>query len=208
MTKFLYLILLLSTINVSSQNWTDSIIDKLDNKIYIVAKASKAKSSFFSKKFNKNDTIITHIGLGYKTDKKFLVTHVTDREDSKNALIIESLYDFTNTQNKTTHLSIWAINSCNDELQDFIENLKKMQSIVIEFDFDFKLNNGENKLYCSEFCYKVLSKTLPDTFKIKPQKIILEGLAKAYLKRNELVFYPVDFFQSLDLFEKVIEIKL
>lgn len=209
MKIFFYIFLTLTTINVNSQIWTDSIINKLDaNNIYIIAKASSTKSSFISKKFNSNDTLITHIGLGYKRDEEFLVIHVTDRENVKNALIKESLYDFTNTQNKTTYVSIWSIKTNEKELFNFIKNLKKAQSTTIEFDFDFQLNNGKNKLYCSEFCYKILHKTLPNIIKIKPQKIILDGLAKAYLKKDELVFYPVDFFQSLKIFEKVVEFKM
>lgn len=175
-----------------------------DYEIYIVCRATKNKQNIIAKDFNLKDSLITHIGLGVKTNNGLIVYNVSNFKKSASAssLVIESLDEFLKIDDLIAY-SVWSIKVKDIVKIDKLYNLiKKSQEIKVEFDYDFSLDNGKTKLYCSEFVYNML--TLSGIIaNVEPVVKKLNPFYSKALKRNELEYIPVDFFQINEDFQKV-----
>ncbi|MDI1318218.1 hypothetical protein [Flavobacterium sp.] len=176
------------------------------NSLYLFCRGTIAKSGLIAEKFNNTDKKITHVGIGYLDNNVLKIYNVTDCDSTKTALIIDNLDSFTS--NGTYYLSVWK---CNNNEREFLK-LKEICSAFskrkVYFDFSFTLNKNDTVLYCSEFCSRVLKQINSRKFDFKPKKMILESYYKALLNREELIYYPVDFFQESPHFTKLLEITL
>lgn len=73
------------------------------------------------------------------------------------------------------------------------------------FDGSFIIANDDS-LYCSEFCARVLNNLGVTALKFNPITIELKNaFFQSVLERNFLTYFPVDFFESTNLFKKVFE---
>ncbi|MDN3677425.1 YiiX/YebB-like N1pC/P60 family cysteine hydrolase [Flavobacterium paronense] len=192
---------LIFAINVYSQDKIANL--KLEkNTIYIFSRGTQTKSGIIAEKFNSHDRKITHVGIGFWEHNDIRIYHVVDIDSSQTALVITDLKSFINES--VYYLSIWK---CDNNTIDF-KNLKKIckrySSKKIYFDFSFNLNDG-NTLYCSEFCATVLNETNSDIFNFKPKVMQLDTFYKTVLERDELLYYPVDFFEDDNCFTKIYE---
>lgn len=200
-SKAIWIVFFLFVINANSQ----SNIDRLKfekNTIYIFSRGTKTKSGIIAEKFNNKDKKITHVGIGFLENKELKIYNVVDVDTVQTALIINNLKEFLN--DTVYYLSIWK---CNTNYIDFL-NLKKICKTYITqkiyFDFSFNLNNG-NRMYCSEFCSTVLKETNPVKFNFRPEVMKLDSFYKTVLERDELVYFPVDFFEDNSNFKKIFE---
>ncbi|WP_162127117.1 hypothetical protein [Flavobacterium phycosphaerae] len=195
-------LLLLFTFDAISQNSIDNLKFE-DNTVYLFSRGTKTKSGLIAKKFNSNDRYITHVGIGFVENNKMRIYNVIDCDTTKTALVIDNLKSFV--CEKAYYLSIWK---CKSNKQEFLK-LKKIcheySSRKVYFDYSFKLNEKDNILYCSEFCSRVLKVINSTKFNFHPKKMKLESFYRAVLSRDELLYYPVDFFQEGKLFSKIFE---
>lgn len=197
------LLLMLYSVDVFSQNTFENIKFE-ENTVYIFSRGTEAKSGLIAEKFNSNDRCITHVGIGFIENNELRIYNVVDCDSTKTALVIDNLESFVS--NRVYYLSIWK---CDSKLSEFL----KLQAICHEylnhkvyFDFSFILDEKDTVLYCSEFCSRVLRMTNSIKFDFQPKKIKLESFYRAVLKRAELIYYPVDFFQENESFTKIFEI--
>lgn len=203
-TKIQFLFLLFS-INVSPQIAIKNL-EFEQNTLYLFCRGTIAKSGLIAEKFNNTDKKSTHVGIGYLDDNILKIYNVTDCDSSKTALVIDDLDSFTTSS--TYFLSVWK---CNNNEREFLK-LKQICSAFskrkVYFDFSFTLNEKDTVLYCSEFCSRVLKQINSRKFDFKPMKMILEPYYQALLNREELIYYPVDFFEESPYFTKLFEINL
>lgn len=177
-----------------------------DNEIFIVCRSTKNKQNIIAKDFNLKDSLTTHIGLGIKTTESMLIYNVSNVKKSNNgsALLIEDLDGFLNVDDIKAY-SIWSIKiDDKTKIEKLKDLIKKHLKSKIVFDYEFSLNNEENKLYCSEFVYNML--TLSGIIeRTNPSVKVLNQLYSKALKKNELEYIPVDFFQIIEGFQLVNE---
>jgi hypothetical protein len=199
----IFLLLLLFSVNAISQKTIENIKFE-ENTIYVFSRGTKTKSGLIAEKFNVSDKNVTHVGIGFVENNELKIYNVIDCDTTKTALVIDDLKSFVS--NKVYYLSVWK---CDNNIKDFL----KLQAICHEylnrkvyFDFAFTLEEKDTVLYCSEFCSRVLRITNSKKFDFQPKKMKLESFYKAVLKREELIYYPVDFFQDNKSFSKIFEI--
>ena len=197
-----FFLLLIFTANAIAQN-TIKNVKFAENTIYIFCRGTKTKSGLIAGKFNLKDRQITHVGIGFIEKKQLKIYNVIDCDSSKTALVIDDLKSFIGDE--VFYVSIWK---CKNNRQEFL-TLKKTcleySSHKVYFDYSFDLSGKGNALYCSEFCSRVLRMTNAKKFNFHPQKMKLQSFYKAVLRREELLYYPVDFFQESDCFLKIFE---
>lgn len=197
-----FFLLLLFSINSTAQNVIKNLKFR-QNTIYVFCRGTKTKSGLIAGKFNVKDRLITHIGIGFVENDVLKIYNVIDCDSSKTALITDNLKSFV--CDKAYYLSIWK---CKNNLQEFLrlkEACYKQSRPKVYFDYSFNLNDNDNNLYCSEFCYRMLKTANSVKFNFYPHKKKLESFYRAVLRREELLYYPVDFFQSNKNFTKIFE---
>lgn len=180
-------------------------IKSLDStSLYIVGKLSNAKSSYV-RKYNDFYKDINHISIGYFIGDEFYISHVSDREDSKDAFIIEKWDNYLLSSSGYKKIVIWEYSGMYLNKNRFQNTIERYKESKVVFDFDFDLNNSKDTVYCSEFCYNILKESISG-ISFEPRTIILDDLEKAYLGRDTLTYYPVDFFLVHPDFKKVYEL--
>ena len=173
--------------------------------IYIFARGTTLKSNLVSHKFNYVDTNITHVGIGYIKNGHVLIYNVTDNGNSAaSALVIDSITSFIKGED-VFYFSIWECDNKNAAYQPVLKGLQAATTTKIKFDPFFSLYN--DALYCSEFCYKILSAVPLLNGRFVPRELDLNNeLYENILNTKVLRYFPVDFFQTGSLFTKVYEI--
>ncbi len=172
-----------------------------ENCIYIFTRSTTGKKGFIAEDFNIRDSISTHIGVGFIKKGKFIIYNVDNVKKSKHqsSLIREDYSSFINL-NDIYHSSIWQYKVTTSKMNELHDVLKSFENNIISFDKEFKLNNSESNLYCSEFVFLVLEKLdIAKTF--IPVKKDLSGFYQNILKQTTLEYIPVDFFLELNCFE-------
>ncbi len=185
-------------------NIVNAQVNYKKNNIYIFARSTKSKVNFIAEDFNLNDKFITHIGIGYYENDTIKIYNVSNdvKNINNSALLVDNYKTFINV-NDVISVSIWSLKVNNKKMKTFIKNIKSFENLKIDFDNNFILND-DNILYCSEFVYNVLNMTDDKKFHFNPISKRLNQFYSNVLKRLELVYIPVDFYQSLN-FKKVFE---
>ncbi|MGL2965732.1 hypothetical protein [Flavobacterium sp. XGLA_31] len=173
------------------------------NTIYVFCRGTKTKAGFIAGKFNTKDRLITHVGIGFVENDQLKIYNVIDCDTTKTALVIDDLKSFV--CDKAYYLSVWKCKNNSREFLKLREACQKYGSRKIFFDYAFNLNGKDDLLYCSEFCSRVLRIANSEKFNFHPKKMKLESFYKAVLRRDELLYYPVDFFQESQNFTKIFE---
>ena len=194
---FLYL-------NVFSQKGAIDDLKLNDSTIYFFTRGTKAKSAITAEKFNIQDKFSTHVGIGYFDGRQLKIYNISD-ENLKNesALKIDSLESFLTS--KTYYFAIYKCNNTYEELMTMQLVCESFAQQKITFDSTFEIGNG-NAFYCSEFCANVIMQTNPVKYNYEPLKLTPDAMSAAYLERQTLTYFPVDFFQGKNNCSKVFEI--
>lgn len=176
-----------------------------DSSLYIVARGTTTKNKLIADICNISDRNITHVGLGTFINNKLSIYNVTDGKISNNsALSIDSLDSFIAGPN-VYYLEVWKCNTTLIEFRHALVILDSFSKKKIYFDNYFSIAD-DNMLYCSEFCVKVLSAINNVVYFFQPKLIsIKDPFIKIFLKRERLIYYPVDFFTENKNFSKVNE---
>lgn len=199
--------------NILAQRITE--IEKIKNQfkanessIYIFCRGTKSKSVLIAHKFNYSDTNITHVGIGYYKNHKFIIYNVSDIVPIANtALRVDTLESFLQSED-IYFFSAWQYQTTKRKIRKLKNLLDSYTLKNIVFDASFELNNADT-LYCSEFCAEVLKKFKKRNFYIPPNEYRLKNtLLEIVLKRQKLIYFPVDFFQKLNLFKIAFQTKL
>ena len=213
MKIFLLLIaLILRSFNVFPQT-RNEIIQLVNNlerplkNIYIFCRGTSGKAGLIARQFNRADTNITHVGLGYVDRAGAKIFNVTDIKGYKNALVVDSIGSFIASPD-VQYLSIWKYKNSPREFRRMKKLIKSYLTRTIFFDISFQLKDDDT-LYCSEFCVNILNKINPGKLCFEPLKKELNGkLYSAILKRKEITYYPVDFFEANKHFSLLCEFKV
>ncbi len=194
---FLYL-------NLSAQKVAINDLKLNDSTIYFFTRGTEAKSEIPAEKFNIQDLFNTQVGIGYFDGKQLKIYNVSN-EISKNesALKIDSLKSFLTS--KTYYFAIYKCNNTYEELMTMQSVCENFAQQKITFDDNFEIGNG-NAFYSSEFCATVITQINPIKYNYAPLNATLDVPSAAYLKRETLQYFPVDFFQRQNNCSKVFEI--
>lgn len=212
--RIIFLLVIFSLLSLDGFSQTkDEIVKAINrlpvspNSIYIFCRGTKSKAGFVARNFNLKDTNITHIGLGYVERSSFRIFNVSDTKGNGNVLVIDSVSSFIESDD-VFYFSIWKYETSVKKLQTIKRAIKNYENGKVIFDFSFQLKEDDT-LYCSEFCAAVLNSIYPRSHSFKPvRKELNDPLYRAVLKRKELIFYPVDFFQVKKEFSIVCEFRI
>jgi hypothetical protein len=198
------LIIALSAQKGSSGNVPGADFRFSEGSIYMFCRGTLSKAGMIAREFNQFDTNTTHVGVGFYTGNKLLIYHVSDVRRGGRSLLVDSLESFTGVED-IRYLSIWACRNSPAELEKLKQVCASYGSRKIWFDPYFNLRNDDT-LYCSEFCVAVLQQVNRDKFSFPTRTIpISNSFYQSYLRRDQLTYYPVDFFQQNPYFRKVME---
>lgn len=200
-----WLVIVLTLLSNDSAAQFSKAFDKAvkDSTCYLIATGNRSKTALIAGQFNLKDSISTHVGIVMKVDGKSTVFHVTDGKTEYNAFRIEPLDTFLSADH-VYYASLWRIRLPTDDYDSIVTALEEFKSASIRFDFDFETGNG-NSLYCSEFCAAVLMQSGDLNLHFRPVRKELPEFYRSVLKRDHLVYYPVDFYQNSTSFLKVFE---
>ncbi|MEO7922659.1 MAG: hypothetical protein ABIR30_03215 [Chitinophagaceae bacterium] len=172
--------------------------------IYLFCRGTKAKSGLIARNFNRADTSVTHVGIGFYDGESFRIFNVTDSRGYLNALLVDSVTSFIAGWD-VYYFSIWECSNSPGEFQEFKQVLETYATRKIIFDVSFRLKNDDT-LYCSEFCAGVLNKINTRKFYFEPVKKKLDDkLFAAILEREAIIYYPIDFFTGNKKCKKIFE---
>ncbi|MEO6669580.1 MAG: hypothetical protein ABIN36_08915 [Ferruginibacter sp.] len=176
----------------------DSVIKSTtfqENIIYLFCRGTYSKVGMVAKYFNLMDTVSTHVGIGYLRKGKLAIYNVTTNSNTNNAFKIESLEEFT-SMDDIYSLQVWSIVLNKSDRRKVYGYCSRFSHKVISFDYKFNTANDDT-LYCSEFCANLLRYVNATKFNFAPNsKDISNTLFEVILNKKELIYYPVDFFQS------------
>jgi hypothetical protein len=192
-----YLLAFVFFVNLTFSQKNKFNIKSLNDKdIYFVCRSTKYKSSII-KEFNEEDKLITHVGIGFKTNNKFLIYNVSNfkKNEKNSSLIKESLKDFI-SEKDITYYSIWKVKLSQKDKTMLLNSAEFIyDNTIIDFDYDFDLDTKE-QLYCSEFIYDLFIKNKIFSKVLKPKLKKLNGIYAMQL--GEFFKYiPVDFFLKI-----------
>lgn len=146
----------------------------------IIFRRGYGVDSTVSMNFSQGEKRYSHAGIVYKTDKGVSIIHAEeDKIHGYNGVYQESITDFLDG------ISIWAIyrfDQISKENQEkIVQYALELSQKNIEFDIDFNLKD-DDKMYCSEFIYKVVNRSTTQTL-IKPGK---KFLGKSFVTISDL----------------------
>lgn len=182
------------TVNVCYKKSLFSGLETLDfeeDTVYLVFRFTDSKGGILAREYNIGNENVSHVGLGILSDNKLIIYH-TDTELSQRGdnLFIQTLDEFTDREDLKS-LKIMKLKNINfDDLFIIKNNLKKSLEKPLYFDMEFLL--GNNKFYCSEYVTDILGNT---NIYYKHKKS-LSGIAREFLKRDTLIYYPVDSYNT------------
>lgn len=196
---------LLLQVNAFSQLRVDfSKIPLDDTTFYIVSRGTNAKPGMIASMFNTVEYCSTHVGLAIAEHGELQVYHVAnDSPDHQSALVKESAETFFACEG-AVYFSIWQYQSSLDILPKLNRLLQDFTAKDILFDYDFNADD-DSKMYCSEFCVKVLQAVNDRSFNFPLVSIKLDALCGFALGKETLVYWPVDFYQTSGDFKKIYE---
>ena len=172
--------------------------------IYLFCRGTKGKPGLIASHFNLRDTNITHVGVGYAESNAFRIYNVTDTKGYDNAMLLDSVNSFIAAPD-VYYFSIWQCKTTGRKMLRMKRILKNYLRRKIFFDISFRLDNDDT-LYCSEFCATVLNSIDSQKYHFRPvKKKLNDRLYSAILKRDEIVYYPVDFFRATNYFRLTME---
>ncbi|RYG32183.1 MAG: hypothetical protein EOO01_34550 [Chitinophagaceae bacterium] len=175
---------------------TPAVSKSPEHHIYFVGRASTQKSSIIATGFNLTDTLISHVGIGFKDKGVLKIFHVEDRPG--NAFQISSLQQFH--QPGIFYYCVYALPVSNEHILKLKALLRN--HLPVSFDKQLLLNN--EFLYCSEFCYNLLKEVNPEKFTLLPTtRRISQPFILAFLGRDTITYIPVDFFLKYPGIKKV-----
>ncbi len=177
-----------------------------ENTFFIVGRGTKSKSTIIANKFNVINKNLTHIGIGVFVKDSFLIYNVSDTKNERNCFIRkENLKSFLEVQRDTYYAAIWKCTLSSKILGEVIYLLDSVSKRNIVFDSRFNIKNDDT-LYCSEFCAYILNNLISYKFNFHPTTMQLkDGLIKSYFQKEELIYFPVDFFAQSKKIKKIIE---
>lgn len=181
-------------------------ISKLEtDQVYVILRATDSKEGAMARSFNIIDKRPTHSGILICRDSKWLVYHVAPNQNNQSAFTTSALSEFVNHEGVTVeYFAIlkenFGVSYSMDSLKKHLDSIEKQS---ISFDYEFCLSNSASKLYCSEFVIQFLNTITSGYFNPKPITTPIGGLISAFLNREQLVYYPVDYFLNSSCFELI-----
>jgi len=154
MKKYLLIhILIYSILNGASIKLP--IINKLEN-ADLILRRGYGVDSIIAMNFSEGEKKYSHAGIIYKTNDRIFVIHSEDDSDHEiDGVSIITLNEFLNN---TKQWAIYRFKLSNDIKKKIISLALQYSSQKIKFDNDFDLKD-DNKMYCSEFIYKIVNRS-------------------------------------------------
>ncbi len=184
-------------------------INLKENVLYFFCRGTKGKAGLLTKRFNLQDTNITHTGIGFYENGGAIIYNVSDVANGLNGVLyVDSLESFINTGD-VYYVSIWEYKVNHLGYNTLKNILKTYSGKHITFDRFFNISLDDT-LYCSEFCINILKQLkIPElTFAASKYSLEKNILYESYLNRKELIYYPADFFTANKKIKKIFELQL
>jgi hypothetical protein len=176
--------------------------DFTENNIYIIGRGSISKQRLIAANFNLQHTYLTHISIGYVKNNQVKIFEINPGEGDDSKITETTWAKFHSISNN--YIGVWYCKSDSiniNLLETFIQ--KKIKSNTT-YDSNFDLRS-ENQDYCSEFVANCLNSL--NNFKFLPTKKKLNRTHSGILQREELEYFPADFFLTANLFKTLYESK-
>lgn len=179
-------------LNLTIQAITQPVFKLDPDECYLVARGTRSKQSFISERFNIINDSITHIGIGITVDSGFRIFNINPVR-SGNALLIEDMESYLDEPD-LVYAGIWKLELTKREKTFLKDSLSRWVTQVVDFDNEFMIDDDLQKLYCSEFCWRITNMLGPGFWsspgEVNTFSLGLDGL----LKRDLLVYIPTDYF--------------
>lgn len=177
-----------------------------ENNLYFFGRGINGVAGITTKKLNIADSLITHIAIGFFEKGKAKIFGICDiKNSSNNFLYIDSLESFIDIKG-IYHVSIWEYKLNQAMFSRLKAILNEYKNNAIIFDKGFNIS-FDDTLYCSEFCAMIINQLKFPALSFEPKQYNLNNniLFKAYLNRNQLIYYPIDFFLSNKKVKKIFD---
>jgi Permuted papain-like amidase enzyme, YaeF/YiiX, C92 family len=161
--------------------------------IYVFCRGTSTKSNLIAKFYNLEDTLSTHVGIGFFKEGKLNIYNVSTNPVKSSALRIETIEEFINPDDVYS-LTIWKVDLSKKEKLKVMAYCSNYRRKKIKFDYRFTIAKDDT-LYCSEFCANLFNTINAKKFHFTPvSKNIEHTLSEVLLNKKVLLYYPVDFF--------------
>ncbi len=174
------------------ENGVYLFITGVNNKI-----SNRIKQNFnYAKKSKYN-----HIGLLFVKKEELFLVDVQPSKIIKNSFLKkQNIYDYISFLKKDlNHIAIWKVK--NVSVKSVLSKINFREKIYYDYNFD---NSTDSELYCSEFVFKTLNKSMKNQHFISLEKELTFG-EKLFINKDIIKYYPVDFFIENKNFSQISE---
>lgn len=162
----------------------------LDNEsIYICGCGSQSKIEMIAENFNLSNEFLTHISLGSVVNGSLELYEITPNGGQESKIRKLSWEEFR--KDDCLYEAIWELKTLKDQQHRLISWLENMIYEKVTYDFQFDVNT-DHEMYCSELVAKALNQL--EFINFHPSKKKLLPKYRTVLNKDELLYYPVDFF--------------
>lgn len=164
--------------------------------LYLCTRATESKEGRLVMKYNNSEEKISHIGIAFSLSEEGAIYNMyyDQKRQLSNDLVKETNSQFFISEQAQNN-KIWAIPLTEEEYKKALDYLNTVNKKQVQFDFKIDTSN-DTELYCSELVYNVLIAANANRFALNTSKRKLKQLASLIMKKDEVIYYPVDFFLS------------
>jgi hypothetical protein len=162
---------------------------------YVVLRRGLGADSYILAEMNKRNKTYSHCGIVMVEDGYPFVYHSIGGEDNPDERLRRDSANFFFSPKSNTHLAIVNYNFDPAAINDLRDIVIKYYRARPRFDMKFDLAT-DDQLYCSEFIYKALNKTMNDTAYIHTSELLKRrqvGIDDLYLNEHANVIWEVKF---------------
>lgn len=160
-------------------------------KTYLIFRNSETKAGFFIKNFNLYKSNVTHVGILVNRCGVWKIYHALDVKN-ENCIKVSTIENFCSDLKEKNQLKLLEIEGF-DQKEGLIRKLDSVKLRNLKFDFTFSASDA-NSTYCSKLVCDILTSLNKKRFVFQAKKKKLTNLEAAYLKKDTLVYFPVDLF--------------
>ena len=147
-------------------------------------------------RYNNSEQEVSHIGIAFSLPEEGEIYNMyyDKKHQLSNDLVKENNQQFF-VSDQAQNNKIWAIPVTKEEYENALHYLNAAHQRSVQFDFEIDTTNDE-ELYCSELVYNILVAANAKRFALETSTSKLKKLEYLIMKKEEVSYYPVDFFLS------------
>ncbi len=166
--------------------------------LYLCTRATELKEGRLVMRYNTSKEEMSHIGIAFSLSGERVIYNMyyDKKQEYSNDLMKESTSQFF-TSDQAQNNKIWAIPVSEEEYKNAFDYLNTVNKKTVQFDFKIDTTN-DTEMYCSELVYNVLVAANAKRFALKTSNRKLKKLESLIMRKDEVNYYPVDFFLSYE----------